>query len=86
MYWSLVQNLGDPAFGRATNRGETGAGEFKVSQGTDEDGKSDRPILVKKQMTKSDIKRMEREHCETGVVCGTKGADREKLESMVEIA
>jgi hypothetical protein len=77
---SLVRNSGDPAFGRSTIRGETGSGEFKVSPDADGDGKSDRPILVKKQPNKGEMKRMEREHSQAGGVCGAKGADREKFE------
>jgi hypothetical protein len=77
---SLVRNSGDPAFGRATIRGETGSGEFKVSPDADGDGKSDRPILVKKQTNKGEMKGMEREHRQAGGVCGAKGSDREKFE------
>lgn len=50
---SLVRNSGDPAFGQSTIRGEAGSGEFKVSPDADGDGKSDRPIVVKKQTNKS---------------------------------
>jgi hypothetical protein len=78
---SLVRSSGDPAFGRATIRGETGSGEFKVSPDADGDGKSDRPILVKKQTNKGETKRMESEHRQAGGVCGAKGSDREKFES-----
>lgn len=51
-WMSLVRNSGDPVFGRFVIRGETGSGEFKVSPDADGDGKSDRPILVKKQANK----------------------------------
>jgi hypothetical protein len=77
----LVRNSGDPAFGRPAIRGETGSGEFKVSPDADGDGKSDRPILVKKQTNKGKMKRMEREHSQASGVCGAKGSDREKFES-----
>jgi hypothetical protein len=56
---SLVRNSGDPAFGQPTIRGEAGSGEFKVSPDADGDGKSDRPIVVKKQTNKSTMEHKE---------------------------
>lgn len=62
------------------NPGKTGSGEFKVSPDTDGDGKSDRPIVVKKQTNKSTIEHQERTPDSAGGVCGAKGSDREKFE------
>jgi hypothetical protein len=58
---SLVRNSGVPAFGRSTIRGETGSGRGKVSPDADRDGKSGRPILVKKQKNKSMIEHKDRQ-------------------------
>ena len=78
---SLVRNSGDPVSGRTEIRGKTGSGEFKVSPGVDGDGKSDRPIVVKKQTNKSTIEQKDRTLDCSGGVCGAKGPDKEEFES-----
>jgi hypothetical protein len=78
---SFVRNSGEPASGRPGIRGETGSGEFKVSPDADGDGKSDRPIVVKRQANKRVEKFKDAEHKRSSGVCGAKGPDREEFES-----